>query len=118
MEFILILVLLVLAFYLGWKCHEWFMFEALQDSPEIFEKAIAAAKRYGGQEDDIKAEELVEMEIEVVNGVVYAYNKVNGQFLAQASTVTLAAIAASKRFPGVAFTHPDIEMPDQEDQKA
>jgi hypothetical protein len=118
--FFMLVLLIVLVFYAGWKTHEWFMFEALRENPEVFEKAAAAARKYGGvpdADDDRFFENMVEMEVETHNGIVYAYNKSNGQFLAQAENVTEAAIVASKRFPGVAFTHPDITM-DEEDQKA
>lgn len=118
-EFLLLTILFVLVFYFGWKMHEWFMFEALRDKPEIFEEAIKAAREYRVKSSDSDIEhKLIEMEIETHNGVVYAFDKSNGRFLGQGDTVTQAAIAASMRFKGVAFTHPDITMDDEEDQKA
>lgn len=116
-EVLLLVVIFIFCFYAGWKMHEWFMFEALRDKPEIFESAIRAARKYGREIEQTDEHELVEMEIETHNGVVYAYDKSNGRFLGQGETVTQAAIAASMRFKGVAFTHPDITI-DEEDQKA
>ena len=45
----------------------------------------------------------VELDIEMVKGVLYAYIKGNGQFVAQASTLEDLMAAAHKRFPGKTF---------------
>jgi gamma-glutamyl:cysteine ligase YbdK (ATP-grasp superfamily) len=115
-DVLLLLILVVGAFYAGWRLHEYFTIMVIEHNPEVFEEACKAARAGTFLEKDDE-HEYVEMETEVHNGVVYAYNKANGQFLAQGTTVTQAAIAASMRFKGVAFTHPDLEL-DEEDQKA
>jgi hypothetical protein len=116
MESLELLSLLVIAAYAGWKLHEHFTMLVIKENPEIFEEACRLARAVR-DEPDFDGE-LIEMEIEVHNGVTYAFRKDTGQFLAQAKDVTSAAVAASIRFPGMAFTHPDIQMPDQEDQKS
>ena len=53
-------------------------------------------------------EDAVEVRIELDNNVVYAYEKVSGQFLAQAQSLHLAMIEATKRHPGKKFWHPEL----------
>lgn len=53
------------------------------------------------------------LELEEVNGQVYAYDKLTGEFLAQAPNGRLAAVAASTRYPGKKFWHPSLNEDSQ-----
>jgi HEAT repeat protein len=58
-------------------------------------------------------EDAVEVRIELDNNVVYAYEKVSGQFLAQAQSLHLAMIEATKRYPSKKFWHPELKEDSQ-----
>lgn len=103
-----LLILLALVFYAGWKVHEYFTILAIKESPEIFEDACRAARAELNGEI-IDDDDLVEMEVETHDGIVYAYDKTTGDFLGQGSSVYQAAASAASRFKGVKFYHPQIE---------
>lgn len=125
MDFIILaIVAVVVAFYAGWKVHEMFIIHIIQTDPDIIEEACRIARKDGTAdasklvirtEDDqtqvtITTDEGktitaqgVELMIEQVNGVLYAYAKANGQFVAQASTLEDLMSEAHKRFPGKTF---------------
>jgi hypothetical protein len=66
--------------------------------------------------DDVPTDPLadaIEVETDEVAGVVYAYNKASGEFLAQAQTVHQAMLAASKRYPSKRFWHPNMRKDSQ-----
>ena len=54
-------------------------------------------------------DDAVLVEIEEVNGVVYAYDKLSGDFLAQAGNLHQAMVLAAARFPGKKFWHPELK---------
>jgi hypothetical protein len=49
------------------------------------------------------------VETEEVNGMVYAYDKLTGEFLAQAHNLHQVMTLAAQRFPGKKFWHPEIK---------
>jgi len=53
-------------------------------------------------------EDAIEVLVEQVNGVVYAYEKTSGQFLAQAKDLHEVMIQAAKAHPGKKFWHPEL----------
>jgi len=53
-------------------------------------------------------EDAIEVEVERVNGFVYAYNKMTGEFLAQAQSLHQVMTLAAKRYPGKKFWHPEL----------
>ena len=131
------LVLVFVAFRVGWSMHEVYFISMLHRHPERFEMAIKVAKAV--QSDDpiqqrelladlqdehkelhaeiistlIGDEDAIPLELEEVNGQVFAYNKLTGEFLAQAATKHLAALGAAARFPDKKFWHPDFKQDSQ-----
>jgi hypothetical protein len=131
------LVLVFVAFRVGWSMHEVYFISMLHRHPERFEMAIKVAKAV--QSDDpvqqrelladlenehkelhaeiintlIGDDDAIPLELEEVNGQVFAYNKLTGEFLAQATTKRLAALGASARFPGKKFWHPEVNQDSQ-----
>jgi len=53
------------------------------------------------------------VEIQEVNGQVYAYDKLSGDFLAQAGNLHQVMVAAAARFPGKKFWHPELKKDTQ-----
>jgi hypothetical protein len=58
---------------------------------------------------DLEDGEATPMTLEVVNGQVYAYNQLTGEFLAQAQTVAQVAQLVSDRFPNKRFCHKSLK---------
>ena len=54
-------------------------------------------------------EEAIPLEIEHVGDLVYAYNKLTGEFIAQAQNVHQVSLLAAARFPGKKFWHPELK---------
>lgn len=99
------------------------MLKAIANNPESFYKMAQALKNIedANTEEEINAidislsapEDAILMEIEEVNGQVYAYEKETGQFLAQAQNVYQAALLAAARYPGKKFWHPSLKQDHQ-----
>jgi hypothetical protein len=117
MDYILLLVLIGLAFYAGWHLRAITILYRMSENPEHMIKILEQVKKLNDeatvQPDQELPENAVEMEIEQVNGVVYAYDKTTGQFLAQAQSVYQVATLAAKRFPGKTFWHPELKQDHQ-----
>ena len=64
-------------------------------------------------EDNHLPQDAIEVIIEHVDHAVLAYNKVTGEFLAQAPSTHEVMQLASKRFPGQRFWHAELEQDDQ-----
>ena len=131
------LVLVFVAFRAGWTMHEVYFISILHRHPERFEMAIKVAKAVQSDNAEEQRElladlkethkelhteiinELIEddgaipLDLEEVNGQVFAYNKLTGEFLAQGPNKYLAALAAASRFPNKKFWHPDFKQDSQ-----
>jgi hypothetical protein len=58
-------------------------------------------------------DDAIEVKTENVNNLVYAYNKVTGEFLAQAQNLHQVMVEAAKRYPGKKFWHPELKQDHQ-----
>jgi hypothetical protein len=63
--------------------------------------------------DDDMPEDAIPMDIEQVGDVFYAYNKITGEFLAQAQTIYQVSVLATARFPDKKFWHPSLKQSSQ-----
>jgi len=54
-------------------------------------------------------EDAIPLTLEEVNGQVFAYNKITGEFLAQAQNMHQAISLATARFPNKKFWHPSLK---------
>jgi hypothetical protein len=64
-------------------------------------------------EDEVDVDDAIEVKTENVNDLVYAYNKVTGEFLAQAQNLHQVMTLAAKRYPGKKFWHPELKQDHQ-----
>lgn len=114
MDFIAIVIIaLLVGFYIGWKVHEMFIIHVIETDPEIIEEACKIARK--GQTPDADTIVIrtpsgesvtttgVELLIEQVNDVMYAYAKDTNQFVAQGSDLKSLMEEAHKRYPGKTF---------------
>ena len=89
-----------------------FMFR-ISKEPDKFIDMLTQIKKINEAEDDGMPEDFIEVRVEQVNGMTYAYEKTTGQFLAQAQNLHQAMVEASHRFPGKKFWHPDLKEDSQ-----
>jgi len=53
------------------------------------------------------------VDVQHANDQVYCYDKLTGEFLAQAGNLHQAIVLAAKRFPGKKFWHPELKQDSQ-----
>ena len=78
----------------------------LVNDPDGMISMITQLKNITDEEVDL--DDAIEVQTENVNNLVYAYNKVTGEFLAQAQNLHQVMTLAAKRYPGKKFWHPEL----------
>ena len=78
----------------------------LVNDPDGMVRLITQLKNIRDDEEiDVDA---IEVETVKQGSMIYAYDKVNGEFLAQAADLHQVMTEAAKRFPGKKFWHPEL----------
>lgn len=96
-------------YFIGsWVKEQIMLVRMVRNAKEIIKYLEHAQKVMAEVETDGIPEDAIEVEIEQVNGFVYAYNKMTGEFLAQAQSLHQVMMEAAKRFPGKKFWHPEL----------
>jgi hypothetical protein len=113
MDILYYIIALVVAFWAGIHYAQIRFLANIAKHPEKFIVMLEQIKAINDNEDLGLPEDAVEVRIELDNNVVYAYEKVSGQFLAQAQSLHLAMIEATKRFPDKKFWHPELKKDTQ-----
>lgn len=113
MDFLSGLVVFVVGAWAGWNFRGAIMLHAMSENPEKIISMLEQVKKINQNTDKGLPEDVTEVEAEYVNGVVYAYAKDNGEFLAQAASLHQALVLAAKRFPDRKFWHPDLKKDSQ-----
>ena len=110
MEFDLISVgiFVIMAFYIGWFCRGVSIMQKLAERPEHMIKLLEEIRKINENEEQGLPDDAVEVKTEQVNDLVFAYNKVTGEFLAQAGNLHQVMVLAAKRYPGTKFWHPEL----------
>ena len=108
MDILYYIAALVVAFWAGIHWAQIRFLQNIAKHPEKFIVMLEQIKAINDNEELGLPEDAVEVRIEKENNVVYAYEKVSGQFLAQAQSIHLAMIEATKRYPGKKFWHPEL----------
>jgi hypothetical protein len=85
----------------------------LSKDPDRFIGMVQQIKEINTAEVEGMPDDAIEMKVENVNGMVYAYNKQTGEFLAQAQNIYQAAVLAASRYPGKKFWHPELKQDTQ-----
>ena len=108
------LIIAVAAFHLG---KHWAMMrfaQSLSENPDRMIKLLQHIKDINQHiDEEDMPEDAIPMEIEQVGEVYYAYNKITGEFLAQANTLYQVTLLAAARFPGKKFWHPSLKESNQ-----
>jgi hypothetical protein len=79
---------------------------------ELIEKFKMIQEAENVEELDFPADAIL-LELEEVNGQVFAYDKLTGEFIAQGPNKYLAGLAAAARYPNKKFWHPDFKQSNQ-----
>jgi hypothetical protein len=96
-------------YFIGsWVKEQIMLVRMVRNAKDIIKYLEHAQKVMEEVEADGIPEDAIEVEIERVNGFVYAYNKMTGEFLAQAQSLHQVMTLAAKRYPGKKFWHPEL----------
>jgi len=92
------------------------MMQNMINNPDVVIELVKKLKAINDTEElanETIPDDAIIIKTEEVNGQVYAYDKLSGEFLAQAQTLHQAIVLASKRFPGKKFWHPSLQEDSQ-----
>ena len=109
MEIILLVVVAIVAFVVGWQLRGIVILARLASNPEAMIKTLQKIKEINDAPDEESLKHIVEhndateLAIERVGNHLYAYAKETNQFIAQGSNLKDLLETAHKRFPGKVF---------------
>ena len=113
MEFLVYIVIAVIAYYVGWHARGIVFLSRISENPDRIIDMLNQIKKINENEAEGLPVDAIEVSTEIVNGMVFAYNRVTGEFFAQASDLHNAMQDAAKRYPGQKFWHPEIKEDSQ-----
>jgi hypothetical protein len=108
MEYFIYLVIAVVAYWIGWHARGIIFLANISERPDHMIKMLQKIKEINDSEELGLPDDAIEVQTEHVNDSVYAYNKLTGEFLAQAQNLHQVMTEAAKRFPGKKFWHPEL----------
>ena len=109
-------IAVVVGFGIGWWVREQIMLMNLIRNADDVIKNLQKVQKIMAEdnnEDPDAPDDAIEVQTEQVNDLVYAYNKVTGEFLAQAQSLHQVMVLAAKRYPGKKFWHPELTKDSQ-----
>ena len=115
MEYLFDLLLLAVIFWLGKKYQTWMFIADIYRDPDHY---LKLAKKVKDTKAEIESQEAsaaqdcdsVEVRTEIVNDVIYCYDRATGEFLAQAQNLHQAMLLAAVRYPDKKFRHPELKL--------
>jgi len=113
MEYFVYLVIAAVAYWIGWHARGIVFLANISERPDHMIKMLEKIKEINDSEEVGLPEDAIEVEAEHVNGMVYAYNKASGEFLAQAQNLHQVMVLAANRYPGKKFWHPELKQDNQ-----
>ena len=109
-----LLVAGAVGYFIGsWVKEKFMLLSMVRNAKDIIEYLEHAQRVMAEVEMDGIPEDAVEVKIEQADNMIYAYEKISGEFLAQAQSLHLVMLAAAKRFPGKKFWHPELTQDSQ-----
>jgi hypothetical protein len=108
MEYFIYLVVAIVAYWIGWHVRGIIFLANISERPDHMIKMLEKIREINESEEIGLPDDAIEVETEHVNNLVYAYNKVTGEFLAQAQNLHQVMVEAAKRYPGKKFWHPEL----------
>jgi len=105
MDFLIYIVVAVVAFYIGWHARGIIFLANISENPDRVIKMLEQIKKLNAEEENESTNSVdgTELFIERVGNGLYAYIKETNQFVAQAPDLSSLLIEAHKRFPTQKF---------------
>jgi hypothetical protein len=113
MEYFIYLVVAIVAYWIGWHVRGIIFLSNISERPDHMIKMLEKIREINESEELGLPDDAIEVKTENVNDLVYAYNKVTGEFLAQAQNLHQVMVEAAKRYPGKKFWHPELKQDHQ-----
>ena len=98
----------IVAFWLGKHYAQIKFLHKISEDPDSMIKLLQQVKQINEEDSVPTIAGAIEVETVKQGSMIYAYNKSNGEFLAQASDLHQVMTEAAKRFPGKKFWHPEL----------
>jgi len=108
MDFLPYVAVAVIFYTIGKNVATMRIMNNLVRDPDGMIAMIGKLKEIIGSEVDGMPEDAHEVQTEQVNGLIFAYDKHTGEFLAQAENLHSVMTLAARRFPGKRFWHPEL----------
>jgi len=109
-----LLVAGAVGYFIGsWVKEQIMLVRMIRNAKETIKYLEHAQRVMAEVEADGVPEDAIEVKIEQADNMIYAYEKISGEFLAQAQSLHLVMLAAAKRFPGKKFWHPELTQDSQ-----
>ena len=101
-------------YYIGsWVKEKFMLLSMIRNAKETIKYLEHAQRVMAEVEADGVPEDAIEVKIEQAGNMIYAYEKVSGEFLAQAQSLHQVMMEAAKRYPGKKFWHPELTQDSQ-----
>lgn len=113
LEFLPYVAIAVIFYNIGSHVRAFQIMQNLANRPDDFIEMINKIKEINGSIEVGMPEDAIEVKTEQVNDLVFAYNKVTGEFLAQAQNLHQVMTLAAARYPGKKFWHPELKQDSQ-----
>lgn len=113
MEYFGYLVVAVIAAWIGWHARGIIFLANISQRPDHMIEMLKQIKAINESEEDGMPDDAIEVKTEQVNDLVFAYNKVTGEFLAQAQNLHQVMVLAAARYPDKKFWHPELTKDSQ-----
>lgn len=98
----------IVAFWAGKHYAQMRFLYNISQNPDRTMEMLRKIKEINDSEDDGLPYDAIEVITEQIGNVVYAYQKLDGQFLGQADSIHSAMQDAADRNPGKQFWHPEM----------
>ena len=108
MDFLPYVAVAVVFYTIGKNVATMRIMNNLVRDPDGMIAMIGKLKEIISSEVDGMPEDAHEVQTEQVNGLIFAYDKHTGEFLAQAENLHSVMVLAARRFPGKRFWHPEL----------
>jgi hypothetical protein len=113
LEFLPYVAVAVIFYNIGSYIRTFQIMQNLAKRPDDFIQMVNKIKEINDSIEIGMPEDAIEVKTELVNDSIYAYDKLTGEFLAQAQNLHQAMLLAAARYPGKKFWHPELKQDSQ-----
>jgi hypothetical protein len=113
LEFLPFVVVAVVFYNVGIHIATFRIMTNMVKNPDGIIDLVNKLKEINESDESGLPADAIEVKTEQVNELVFAYDKVTGEFLAQAQNLHQVMLETAKRYPGKKFWHPDMKQDNQ-----